>query len=216
MHINSDFVYPELERNPLLLFTLLIATGYLKVVKQEEDSFNGGYQCDLAIPNKELFIVYNNEIIKNLNDCRDFNFIMSIKRIIISGKADLLKDLLAKFLLQSASFHDTEERFYHGVLLTLCIISSKFYEVTSNRESGLGRYDIAMIPENSTLPGVIIEIKIAKAEENLEKLALEALDQIEEKQYDAVMKQKNVKQVYKYGIAFCGKNVAIKTIETIL
>jgi hypothetical protein len=73
-----------------------------------------------------------------------------------------------------------------------------------------------MIPENSTHPGVIIEIKIAKAEENLEKLALEALDQIEEKQYDAVMKQKNVKKVYKYGIAFCGKNVAIKTIETIL
>jgi hypothetical protein len=84
-------------------------------------------------------------------------------------------------------------------------MSNNSYEVTSNREAGLGRYDIAMVPKKNNLPGVIIEIKIAKYEENLEKLAIEALDQIEEKQYDSVMKQKDIKQVFNYGIAFCGK-----------
>jgi hypothetical protein len=212
MHINPDFVYPQLEKNPLLIFTLLVSTGYLKVVHQE-DSSRGGYQCDLAVPNKELFIVFNNEIVEKLNDINDIDFVWSIKDIITSGDAHLLQKTLKKFLLLSASFHDTEERFYHGVLLTLCVMSNNSYEVTSNREAGLGRYDIAMVPKKNNLPGILMEIKIAKLEENLEKLAIEALDQIEEKQYDSVMKQKDIKQVFKYGIAFCGKNVAIKTIE---
>ena len=93
-------------------------------------------------------------------------------------------------------------------------MSNNSYEVTSNREAGLGRYDIAMVPKKNNLPAILMEIKIAKLGENLEKLAIEALDQIEEKQYDSVMKQQDVANIIKYGIAFYGKNVVIKTIET--
>jgi hypothetical protein len=116
--------------------------------------------------------------------------------------------------MKSASFHDSNESFYQGVLLTLCAIAFENYEITSNRESGLGRYDIAMIPKKKSLPGIIIEVKNQNntLENNLEDIATKALEQIEEKQYDTVMKQRDVMQVYKYGIAFSGKNVAIKKL----
>ena len=213
MYLNPNIVFPELERNVSSLFNLLLYTGYLKVINNE-DLCSSGNLYDVAIPNKEIMYAYNNEIITKLNDGMTIELILNLKDMIEEGDTDKLKNSLEEFLRKSASFHDSNESFYQGVLLTLCVIAFENYEITSNRESGLGRYDIAMIPKKKSLPGIIIEVKNQNntSENNLEDIATKALEQIEEKQYDTVMKQRDVMQVYKYGIAFSGKNVAIKKL----
>ena len=213
MYLNPNIVFPELERNVSSLFNLLLYTGYLKVINNE-DLCSSGNLYDVAIPNKEIMYAYNNEIITKLNDGMTIELILNLKDMIEEGDTDKLKNSLEEFLRKSASFHDSNESFYQGVLLTLCVIAFENYEITSNRESGLGRYDIAMIPKKKSLPGIIIEVKNQNntSENNLEDISTKALEQIEEKQYDTVMKQRDVMQVYKYGIAFSGKNVAIKKL----
>ena len=102
------------------------------------------------------------------------------------------------------------ERFYHGFVLGLLVELRDKYEVKSNRESGYGRYDIELVPKNSSTPGIIIELKAAKsAQENLQVLAEDALEQIEQKRYDTALLAEGVTDIYKYGIAFYKKNVEI-------
>ena len=89
------------------------------------------------------------------------------------------------------------------------------YEITSNRESGTGRYDIALMPKNGNLPGILIELKAVKdaSAEQLIQLAQDALTQIEKKQYDTVMKARKIAPIFKYGVAFSGKKVEISVLE---
>ena len=128
----------------------------------------------------------------------------------------ILQKQLQKLLLESVSnFDTTHENFYHGLILGLCVIMDNRYEITSNRESGTGRYDIALMPKAEGLPGILIELKAAKdaSSEQLKQLAQEALTQIKEKQYDAVMKARKIAPIFKYGVAFSGKNVEIRILD---
>ena len=214
-YIDPSVIYPQIKNNPSSVYSFLLVAGYLKITKVEP-SFNGDFMCEVALPNKEIAYVYNKEILQTLTDIIPQSTAISIQEAIYSGNSTALQNLLQKLLLESVSNFDTaHENFYHGLVLGLCVILDNRYEITSNRESGTGRYDIALTPKSGNLPGILIELKAAKdvSAEQLRQLAQEALTQIEEKQYDTTMKTRNISPVFKYGVAFSGKNVEICVAE---
>ena len=135
-----------------------------------------------------------------------------IQLAIYTGNVEEFKSQLEKLLLQSASCYDTVgENFYHDLVLGLCAMLERHYYISSNRESGEGRYDIQLLPRDKTFPGVLLELKAEKNcdAEVLKDLSAKALQQIKDKKYDTDMKTAGVEHIWKYGIAFCGKQVEI-------
>ena len=211
--VETNIVYPEIGDKPENIFGFLLMAGYLKAVDKCITPF-GSTECRLCIPNKELRSVYYKEIIGHLSDAISLNVAGEISRSLISKDGLALKKSLNRFLLETISFQDTlNENYYHGLMLGISMMFYEKYRLYSNRESGMGRFDIALEPkEAEKLPGIIIELKAAKsAQEDLQKLAAKALAQIEEKRYDTEMKKQGVDKIYKYGIAFYKKMAEIVT-----
>ncbi len=209
-YIDTGVIYPQIKSNPSTIYSFLLVAGYLKVLKSTT-AYNGDFICEVALPNKEITFVYNKEILRQLETIIPSLTAASIQEAIYSGDGVQLQSLIQTLLTQSVSYYDTAgENFYHGFLLGLCAVVGGAY-VTSNRESGDGRYDIQMLPKNSDLPGILIELKAAKesGSEGLERLAESALEQIVERGYEAEMRALGVTTIYKYGVAFSGKMVAV-------
>ena len=138
---------------------------------------------------------------------------IAIQEAIYMADIPALQKRLEKLLLETISFHDAaNETFYHGLVLGLCAMLDNRYRITSNRESGNGRFDIQMVPMKNNLPGILIELKATKDcdEGRLDALADEALAQIYERKYDVEMKAQGIDVILQYGIAFSGKSVRIK------
>ena len=210
--IETNIIYPKLKDNQTIIFGFLLMTGYLKAVQTRR--INGVSFCELAIPNKEIRTVYNNEIIALLADNIDNGIINQLQQYLITKNSSALQQTLRKFLLETVSYYDTlKENYYQGLLLGMTGLFTNNYYVSSNRESGEGRYDIQLQPKTAAMPGIIIEIKAAKdaTEEQLKALAANALAQIDSKKYDTELRKQSIKNIYKYGIAFSGKKVEIVT-----
>ena len=125
-----------------------------------------------------------------------------------------LQKAITEYMDKSISFYDAgAEGFYHGLTLGLIALLDNQYKIKSNRESGDGRYDISLIPRDKKYPGIIMELKWKSGleEQELKKLSMEALAQIDEKRYELEMKEDGIENIIKLGIAFSGKKVAIKT-----
>lgn len=209
-YIDTGVIYPQIKNNPSTIYSFLLVTGYLKVLKTMP-SFNGDFMCEVALPNKEISLVYHKEILQQLDNIISQATAISVQEAIFSGDNQKLQSMIQNLLTQSVSSFDTGgENFYHGFVLGLCALLGDFY-VTSNRESGDGRYDIQLKPRKKTLPGILIELKAEKncTAEALKKLSETALRQINDKKYDTAMVSEGVQTVYKYGVAFSGKNVAV-------
>ena len=178
----------------------------LKVLKTTP-SFNGDFMCEVALPNREISLVYNKEILQRLENLIPQSTAISIQEAIFSGDNARLKAQIQTLLMQSVSSFDTAgENFYHGFMLGLCALMSGAF-LTSNRESGDGRYDIQLKPTTKRLPGILIELKAEKDldDEKLKRLSETALQQINDKKYDAELTASGVNTIYKYGVAFSGK-----------
>ena len=178
----------------------------LKVLKTTP-SFNGDFMCEVALPNREISLVYNKEILQRLENLIPQSTAISIQEAIFSGDNARLKAQIQTVLMQSVSSFDTAgENFYHGFMLGLCALMSGAF-LTSNRESGDGRYDIQLKPTTKRLPGILIELKAEKDldDEKLKRLSETALQQINDKKYDAELTASGVNTIYKYGVAFSGK-----------
>lgn len=178
----------------------------LKVLKTTP-SFNGDFMCEVALPNREISLVYNKEILQRLENLTPQSTAISIQEVIFSGDNARLKAQIQTLLMQSVSSFDTAgENFYHGFMLGLCALMSGAF-LTSNRESGDGRYDIQLKPTTKRLPGILIELKAEKDldDEKLKRLSETALQQINDKKYDAELTASGVNTIYKYGVAFSGK-----------
>ena len=146
------------------------------------------------------------------NDGRHVDLAEIVIECSLIDELDELQAKLEKFLLETVSFHDAaSESFYHGLILGLCAMLDDRYQITSNRESGEGRFDIQMAPLSEKLPGVLIELKSGKdcTEAQLESLSKTALQQINDRMYSTALKQQGVPSILKYGIAFSGKKVSI-------
>ena len=210
-YIDTSVIYPQIKNNPSSIYSFLLMAGYLKVVKSSV-SISGDFMCEVALPNKEISLVYRKEILQKLENIIPQATAIAVEEAIFSGNGEKLQDIISNFLIQSVSAFDAAgENFYHGFMLGVCALFGNSY-VTSNRESGDGRYDIALSPKVSNLPGIIIELKAEKNcnENELQELAKTALKQINDKKYDTELKSKGVKTIYKYGVAFSGKHVAVE------
>ncbi len=212
-YIDTGVIYPQIKNNPSTIYSFLLVAGYLKVLRTTP-SFNGDFMCEVALPNKEISLVYHKEILQQLDNIIPQSIAISIQEAIFSGDNTKLKSLIQTLLTQSVSSFDTAgENFYHGFMLGLCALLGGSF-VSSNRESGNGRYDIGLKPKNKNLPGILIELKAEKdcTGDHLKKLSETALQQMIDKKYDAEMMMEGIKTIYKYGVAFSGKNVEI-TVE---
>lgn len=210
-YIDTGVIYPQIRNNPSSVYSFLLVAGYLKVVKSEP-SFSGDFMCEVALPNREIAFVYNKEILQKLTDIIPQSTAISIQEALYANRADELQKLIHRLLLQSVSFYDTAgENFYHGLVLGLCVVMDNRYYITSNGESGDGRYDIQLLPQINNMPGILIELKAAKncSAERLKNLSETALMQIDDRRYDTEMIAKGIKTIFKYGVAFCGKQVEI-------
>ena len=159
--------------------------------------------CEVALPNKE--------ILQQLNSIIPQPTAVSVQEAIFSGDKKKLKSTIQTLLIQSVSSFDTAgENFYHGFMLGLCALMGGAF-ISSNRESGEGRYDIQLKPTKKDLPGIIIELKAAKncSEAELKHLSETALKQIIDKKYDTELTAAGVEPIYRYGVAFSGKKVEI-------
>ena len=167
--------------------------------------------CKVSIPNKEIAIVYSKEIISRSKPREAESVAALIGQAIYENDTEKLRRGIEKYLMQTISFFDAaNEAFYQGLMIGLCAIMNDRYTVRSNRESGLGRFDIQLCPNNKQHPGFIIELKVSKdASDDLEKLSETALSQIGQKKYDEEMRSLGISNLIMIGIAFRGKEIAV-------
>lgn len=207
-YIDTGVIYPEVQNNPYSIYSFLLVAGYLKVASIYPQS-DGNFMCDVAIPNKEITFVYEKEV---LNRTNQNSLAISISQAIFSKDTQKLQSLLEDFMVKSISSIDgANEGFYHGMMLGLCAILGNRYKIRSNRESGLGRFDIQLMPLAKGMPGFIFEFKHTKDEHtDLSALADSALQQIEAKKYDTELRDNGVNSIISIGIAFRGKSAVVK------
>ena len=207
-YIDTGVIYPEVQNNPYSIYSFLLVAGYLKVANIYPQS-DGNFMCDVAIPNKEITFVYEKEV---LNRTNQNSLAISISQAIFSKDTQKLQALLEDFMVKSISSIDgANEGFYHGMMLGLCATLGNRYKIRSNRESGLGRFDIQLMPLTKGMPGFIFEFKHTKDEHtDLSALADSALQQIEAKKYDTELRDNGVNSIISIGIAFRGKSAVVR------
>ena len=207
-YVDTSVIYPEVQNNPNSIYSFLLVAGYLKVAEIYPQN-DGNYMCDVAIPNKEILYVYEKEV---LNRTNQNNVSISIHQAIFSKDTSKLHSLLEDFMLKSISTMDgASEAFYHGMMLGLCAVLGSQFKVRSNRESGLGRFDIELLPMVKGIPGFIFEFKHTKdINVDLDSLANSALKQIEDMKYDTELNDFGVEDIVKIGIAFRQKSAVVK------
>ncbi len=221
--IDENFVYGDLITNHKSgAWSLLFMTGYLKAISSIETE--QGFKCNLMIPNREVRSLYRQIVEQWLSNGHGIEFYNKFLADLLKGHLPGINTGLETIMQQTASTYDVSkepEAFYHGLLLGLIAsIDRNQYELKSNRESGSGRYDIAIIPKDTTIPGIIIELKrymklgaVDNIDEMLQKNAFDALKQIEKRNYPSEYAARGIKNLIKMGIAFSGKQFKILSEE---
>ncbi|MBQ3971095.1 MAG: AAA family ATPase [Selenomonadaceae bacterium] len=207
--LRENIIYADLNSDRNTLYMMLLTSGYLKAVKTWKDERSRDWAA-LKIPNLEISCAYEDEILENIVPHQGQIVLMDLLEAMTEGRAEDFARYLSELLRDFVSFHDSgynHESFYHGLLLGLSVWLEGRYRVESNKESGYGRFAIALFPQRENMPGVILELKTVKEEDEMEQAAKEALAQIEVKAYQTELSRQGVAVVWKYGIAFCGKKV---------
>ena len=214
--IDEQIVYNQLTTKKNAIWSLLLASGYLKVNGTEFVERTGLTSYHLALTNKEVRIMFEN-IVRDWfseNSAAYNDFIKAL----LTDDVKAMNRYMNQVAMVSFSYFDTgknpsaeePERFYHGFVLGLMVELADSYVLTSNRESGFGRYDIMLEPREKNGKGIIIEFKVQDEDEKeLSETVEEALTQIERKKYAVMLEEKGIRDIRKYGFAFCGKKVLI-------
>ncbi len=221
--IDEQLVYDQLDGNESAVWSLLLASGYLKVVCYEEKMTQFGewvQDYELAITNFEVKTMFQG-MVRGWFGMSNADYNDFIKTL-LQGDIDGLNVYMNRVAEEIFSSFDTgmrvsrrsePERFYHGFVLGLLVELNGRYVITSNRESGFGRYDVQLEPQSTEDDAILIEFKVRnpKKEQDLEDTLRNALEQIETKGYAAGLRQRGIKdrRIRKYGFAFEGKKVLI-------
>ena len=213
--IDQNVVYRSLAEDPANIYSLLLVAGYLKTPKKELQA-DGSYLCEVSIPNREIAAVYKSEILSHFLQIGAITRTTAnkIAESLYANDYKKLQSAVTEYMDKPISFNDGgAEGFYHGLMLGLIALMDNQYKIKSNRESGDGRYDVCLIPREKRYPGIILELKWEKGlgEAALDSLADEALVQIDALRYDSEMKEDGIIDILKFGIAFSGKKVSVKT-----
>ena len=222
--IDEQIVFSQLDYSEDAVWSLMLASGYLKVISS--DKLTGdrtkSVMYKLALTNFEIKLMFEDMILRWFSPAK--NETNEFIKALICGDIESMNAYMNKVALKTISYFDTgnvpsdeePERFFHGFVLGLMVDQSENYIITSNRESGFGRYDIMLEPkdkQSQKYPGIVIEFKVInpRKENSLEETVEAALKQIEEKNYDAELINRGVKEenIHHYGFAFKSKEVLI-------
>ena len=219
VEIDEQIVYGELNQRRNSIWSLLLASGYLKFICVDFSEQAGIWNYSLTLTNHEVHIMFSN-MIRGWFSEQDSGYNDFIKAM-LQNDLKAMNFYMNQVALVTFSYFDTgkrasgvqPERFYHGFVLGLLVELADRYILTSNRESGFGRYDVMLEPRSAEDAAVIMEFKVQDAEDekDLFATAKAALDQIENQNYEAVLVEKGIPKdrIRKYGFAFCGKKVWI-------
>jgi len=204
--VHEDITYSDIYKSQDNLWNFLFFTGYLKAV---EKSFMGQQiYLSMTIPNEEILYIYVYHIQEWFNKRVKTTDFSGLYKAIINGNTKIFEEYLREQLHESISFMDSAENFYHGFLLGI-LGGLQGYEKLSNRESGEGRYDIVLKPYDERQPAIILELKRVQRFTEMENMCQEALQQIDDRHYDASLVDEGYMVIRKYGICFCKKSCMI-------
>ena len=221
--IDEQIVYNQLNGSKNATWSMLLASGYLKVLSVDNTAMLAGYgkiKYELTLTNKEVRIMFDTMVNSWFTERAETDYNDFIKALLCDDKK-LMNIYMNRVALETISYFDSgnrssekePERFYHGFVLGLLVDLRERYMVTSNRESGFGRYDIMLEPRKKEDAAIIMEFKVhdAEEEETLQDTVQAALKQIQDKEYEQALIGKGIPQnnIRKYGFAFQGKKVLI-------
>ncbi len=201
--LNDQLTHEEIDKDIRNLWSLLFMTGYLTMVGTPN-----GNVYELAIPNKEVRQIFTQQVLKWFNDSVAVDTgLTELYTAFETGNAERIEEILGQKLLDTISYHDDYESFYHGFLMAL-LSACAAWSATSNAESGKGRSDIKVERKDRKL-GFILEVKYVKDENKMNEKSEEALRQIIEKKYVAPLKRYKIRDIWIYGITFCDKECRV-------
>lgn len=220
VQLDEQIVFEQLQKKKGAIWSLLLASGYLKVTRVEQNLENGRYYYHLKLTNYEVRLMFE-DMIEGWFPKESTSYGKFVQALLMND-LDYMNEYMNQVALQTFSTFDTgtqpseyaePERFYHGFVLGLIVELADIYRITSNRESGLGRYDVIMEPLQRSRKAVVMEFKVHNPvrEKSLEDTVENALQQIEDKKYDTDLIARGIKpeQICHYGFAFEGKTVLI-------
>lgn len=209
--IDEDIILDKVNQNPDVVWNLLLFSGYLTYNKKKVVKDDIVYS--LKIPNREVARVFKKIIASWFGDSIGPKKYSLMLKNLINGDVESFEQILKEFLINSISCFDTAgknpEKVYHALVLGMLVGLQDSYEIKSNRESGIGRYDVILIPKKINNLGIVIEFKVAKKTISLEKSAKEALRQIINKRYTQELIARKIKKHLLIGIAFKEKELAL-------
>ena len=208
--IHEDITYDDMNSTQNNLWNFLFFTGYLKKISERQEGET--IYMEMAIPNSEVRYVYKNAVLRWFEERTEKKELKPLYESLLNGKADELAEILSENLMETISFYDYQESYYHGFLAGM-LKNIGNYIVQSNRESGNGRPDILVRYPSVRGKAVIIEIKVSKTYQGLEEKCDEALNQIEEQKYEEALRQEGYRDILKYGVAFYRKECMVKLAE---
>ena len=218
VEVNENFTYASLTDSDDAVWNLLLFGGYLSCRNQTREEGTAYY--DISVPNLEVRYVLRTVVKTWLQtDVKAWSNLDYMLDYLIQGKIGLFERYLKEFTLKVASYHDVNgvntENYYHAFFLGLFVRLDATYIIRSNRESGLGRYDIALLPKDNTQKGFIIEIKAPNTDkgETLATALKEAEKQILEKQYETELQAAGIQHLLRLAIAVQGKEVVIAEVQ---
>ena len=209
--LSESLIFQDIETEIEALWSLLLYAGYLKVLSSQLKGSR--LIAKIAIPNKEVGFIYDKIVEQWFSRAISLesydNFIQSIAE----GNMDKFKMYITSYIMQSGSYFDfnsnTSEQIFHVFILGLVVGLRDRYNIHSNKESGLGRFDVICVPKDKEERAILLEFKVSDTAELLIEKAKEALLQIKEKQYIELLKQQEIKSVLAIGLAFYGKQMEL-------
>ena len=206
--IFEDVTYGTIDVNQDYIWSFLLFTGYLKIISCETIGDETYY--DMVIPNVEIKSIYKNTIRSWFIDHLNRDSRTDILESVIHADAEKLEDLLCTWLTNTISCFDEQENYYHGFVTGL-VSGFNGYMVVSNRESGNGRFDLVIKQRSRWHHAAILEFKVVEKYNQMTKACEDALRQIEEKDYEASLRDEQYENIAKLGICFCQKRCRVKS-----